>query len=246
MLLHLLGGTLISISLGHSYFQKMIDVKFSKEIPGSYFFCLIDSSISYEDNIRKIKDLPGIERVTQFSSNQIQAQIKEMLGDINDPTILDKLAVSYVGIRVEFEDKTTENSQNLIREYVRRLIGETNLTIGPTINPFVKDFSSLQYNDLMVKYSLLVAVLISLIIWLLIYSMVVVRIRELAFLVEKFQRKKLVSFKIVSLCLVIQSLISLPFIYYLISAPSSIAIMVIAIIFIILSSFELKASKWKN
>ncbi len=126
----LLGGLFVLTLLMQDTFNEFLQSKIAKKDHFSYFYVLMSSNENHEDVTRKLRDLSEIKQVETLNQEVIAEEVKKILSEL-DVNILDSaLNIDYVGFKIIFSFKTSAKAQQLVREYVERLVGKKNLILG--------------------------------------------------------------------------------------------------------------------
>ena len=181
--------------------HKKLDKLFFKELPDNrdYFYALISNKKNKNDISRKLKKLPGIDLIKTVSSDTIEQELVQVLRHSHLEEYMENAfeQLDHQGLKVIFSSNIKRHSQNLIRDYLVRLTGKENLTLGPIQkkasdvlkgkNPFV----------LFKKYGLSFLIGVGVLFWILLGTSYIRSFRDSAYVIENFQRRKGVSFKVV-------------------------------------------------
>jgi hypothetical protein len=97
---------------------------------GASFFALIDSKENNSRVARKLRELPGVEKVKVLSKADVSSSLDELLKTLNVGVSRDLIDLSFSGLQIEFHKGLPQRSQNLIRDYLTRLVGADKLTMG--------------------------------------------------------------------------------------------------------------------
>mgnify|MGYP006298324219 CR=1 FL=1 len=185
-------------------FQGVIQENVSRHIKvenkTSYFNALISARHNHSRVARKLRDLPGIRRVEEMSEKKIQAEVKELMGsiDLNVSSISKDLDLRYAGLKVILTQELKKESLELIRNYIHRLVGKDQVTLGPVVKP---DLSGQRNTGVLKVFSkwgswFLIAVLGG--GWIFSGVALSLSLREHAYLLEQFQRRQRVACKVMA------------------------------------------------
>ena len=193
--LFLLFSTFIILS-SLSYFpvNKMIQGRFqvAKILP--YFHALIQGSHHINPVRRKLLDLADVKKVKIKKASHLHEQAKELLTDLGLEELYDHEA--YQGLQVFLRPKSENRSYLMIKEYMARLIGKSAITFGtlkyPEVSILKTKESSIRFLHLWGYWALLGIIGL---LWLLSLLSIGPGIRRYGYLIEEYQRKKNVVFK---------------------------------------------------
>ncbi len=179
--------------------KAFLEEQFAKMIPenkaGDYFYALVDSSESYQTVARQMQVLPGVYKVETLTEAQIKDEVKNVLGNLQVDVTDTNLDLNYAGLKIIYTKELKPRAQELVRDYLTHLVGEESITLG-------KIKTNDQLNDKrsgfisMIKswgYSLYLAFVF--IFWVISLLSVRSKIAKASYLLESYQRKKRVAFK---------------------------------------------------
>lgn len=187
---------LLVVSLSQKeFFEK----SFLKMIPenkaGSYFYALISGHESYEQIARQLRALPGVYKVQILNEEEIKKEVKNILGSFEVDLTNIELNLNYVGLKVIMTLDLRPRSQELIREYLKHLAGEFNVTMGAVkTNDQLTDKRTLLVEGIK-KWSYSIYLMILFIFWTLSLGLLKTKISEVAYLLENYQRRRKIGLK---------------------------------------------------
>lgn len=157
---------------------------------GASFFALIDSRENNNRVARKLRELPGVDKVRVLSKADVSSSLDELLKTLNVGVSRDLIDLSFSGLKIEFQKGLPQRSQNLIRDYLTRLVGADKLTMG-AINKEASDVKKKRGSFMvMIKTYLgpLMTVLFGL-IWFILFITIRKDFIRTSYLSEQFQRR---------------------------------------------------------
>jgi len=187
---------LMVFSLGQ---KTLLENQFMKLIPenksGAYFYALINTSESYQTIMSQMSVLPGVYKVEMLSEEQIKKEVSGILNSVQvnlDQSLID---FNYIGIKVIYAKDLKLRAQELVRDYLTHLVPEGKLTMGAIKT---EDLTVEKRNQMIsfIKtwgYSFIVFLLT--VFWVISLILVRNKIAETSYLLESYQRKSKVSFK---------------------------------------------------
>jgi len=218
---NLLSGILLSIiSLVLVIYMGNIDLFKNKVIglypeylKGPYFYALLSASESHMRIKRKMLLLPGVNKVNIIEKNEVKNQALELLDNLNMGKE-EEFNFEYIGLEIALDRDVNSRGQELIRGYLKRLSGESKITLGKIYPPSIS--KNLKKNlDLFNRYGGLGIGMVLFLVWLLAFFALKKKVKKVSYLIEQYQRKKGVEIKIVlsgvALFYLIGCLISYPF-----------------------------------
>lgn len=254
----LLTVTMICFVSYWDYLKQKV-VQYSKiEEQGPSFHALVKSAENAHWIARKVKEIPGVMAVNVIEKEKIALEARNTLKDVLEGQVAESkpadknsdepteklLDSSYYGLKVVCDKNTTDRALNLLREYVVRLAGgPSNIILGKVteINKNLKTQSPLHL--FMKKEMVPIGLLILFIFWLISFFSFEARMREAAYLIEKFQRRRRVAFKtFLVITTLIVSFSMIPFIFF---EQFNILNYLLITSFLVLTCFlELRKGKW--
>lgn len=190
--LTLLGIGLIS---NFDFFQKKITHYLPKIENQHYFNALISSDVHLESVKRKIIDLPG---VVSFDIVDKDIQ-KRHLQKLNQEVTLTKEEqqefAKMISIKIAMTPELNQSSISLIREYLQRLAGNSNVVLGSVNKKLNNEFVFKNIVEAVKVWPLQILVALILIFWAIAFMGVRFEMNRVAFIIESFQRKRNVGFK---------------------------------------------------
>ena len=237
---------LLVMSLGQ---KKLFEEQFTQAIPenkaGPSFYALISATESYQNIARQMQVLPGVHQVEILSEEQIKNEVKNVLGSLQIGSVPNNLDLNYAGIKVVYIKGLKPRAQELIRDYLTHLVSEGNITLG-AIRDNGEAFDKRAQFIAAIKtwgYSTYLVVLLS--FWFLSLLSMRGKVEEASYLLENYQRKTKVSFK-----LAINGL-GLIFILAVLSTfslgmPQFLNLIAALVVFIIGISLHMRKLRWEN
>lgn len=186
-------GALVTASFNQERINSTLSNTDSRDV-NPYFNALISKDVNLNSISRKIKSLPGVNRVKHVKTVNANAQLEELNKALNS-AVLDRLkTVKYSTLTVELTKNLKVKSQNLIREYLARLVGRESLTLSKIKYPRQNQQSDSYLDTVLREIDLIIIFSLSF-IWILLMIAVVKKNSSYFFLLEKFQRKKYIKEK---------------------------------------------------
>lgn len=198
LIVWILSAIAMVASLGHAdKIGKMIDVAPTKTISLPFFYALIDSDRPYERAMRKLRELPGVSLVSEVPAKELEKSLKETLksaglelGDLLK-------GPSVAGVKVVFNKNLAAEGQNLIRDYLTRLIGESYVTLGPVSTPDAGLFSATSGLEKYKIYFPWMTLALSSLVWIWALSLLLKDWKGRAYILEHYQRRSGVLAKMI-------------------------------------------------
>ncbi len=223
-------------------FAKII-VPEKKEL--SHTQVLISATENIDAVSRKIRTLPGIFAVSVTPKEEIEKKVNEIISDVGIKETQPILNDDYGSIKIIFEEKMTLSSKKLIQEYLIRLVGQSNIFLGPIINPQTKINSDNTFFKSYWKASTLIATGIFYLVFFTIFN---IKVREYSYYIEQFQRRKNSAPKIMITAMILTAIPSILTILFYFVTPVSINHLIISLSAIVAGVilFNIKRTTWQN
>ena len=138
-------------------------------------------------------------------------------------------------MKIVFKNEIQQRTQNLIRDYLSRLVGKKDITLGATRDPDVQAKKGHELLLFVKKWSFHTFIFIAIAAWVISLLSLKKSISEVSYVIEQFQRKKKVGYKIIFSAIV--ALIALSLLPLLIMQNNQWGIVGIISTFMILSAF---------
>ncbi len=171
------------------FYEKNIQTFFGEqktEAKNPYFYAVMPSDINTSYIQRKLKGLPGVESVYLLSKQSVGEQIKAILQSTAVEWDNELLNLDYAGIKVDLSPDLQGRSQTLIRNYLNRLAGDKDVTLGAVHTPLsLSKKMPTNWLGLLGQYIGLIFVGLSLVF----LAMSIPSLGRESFLVETYQRK---------------------------------------------------------
>ena len=181
----------------------------NKTITRPYFNALVTSNVNLSTVARKIRKLPGVELVKVKTALDVKEELGSLKSEL-DSDVLESLAgINYSSLTIEMGRSLQVRSQDLIKEYLTRLVGKDSVTISDIKTPetikIKKNDPYLFVNDWGDIY--IIAILA--IVWLGVCLSFAKYLKNYSYLIEKFQRKSNVGLKIFATGFALVAVVSL-------------------------------------
>lgn len=232
-------GVLSRNELSNLAFNKM---SISGQEP--FFYALIDDRENQSRIARKLRALPGVKRVDLLSSKSITSKASEVIKNVGVGLDSDLLNLDYSGLKIVFVKEVSMRSINLIRDYLNRLVGKKNITMGGVKEPHS---NKLKISDVLVflkSWGSSLTLTILFVMWVTIFFLFENTLAHNSYLIENFQRRKNVSVKMLTAGLVSIVLASLILYYVSFGIPSTFSFFLILGIAGFAVALQVRTFKW--
>jgi hypothetical protein len=157
-----------------------------------HFFAMIPASENLSYLQRKVRALPGVVKVKKLSQKKIMGQVKKIMGEISLDIDPKTLSMSYSGLEIVLTPGLQVRSQDLIRNYLKKISENQDLSLGPVIaNKKTKNPIAEFINE----YFMGIVTLSLFTLYLFCNFLLIGPLKEQSFLIETFQRKNFVFSK---------------------------------------------------
>jgi len=164
------------------------------KIDNPHFYAMIPGEEGLGYLQRKLSTLPGVKRVGIVSEKVLSKKIEGLMGDLSGDESLDSFSTSFAAIDVIMAKGLKKRSQNLIRDYLKRVSSNKEITLGPVIRSSSKKKGN-TFLGFFQQYFLLFLAVGSFLLYIASNALFLKELRKQSFLVENFQRKSLVFSK---------------------------------------------------
>ena len=177
------------------FLEKKIRGYFSEEIMTPHFYALIPNKFESKKIIKKIKTLPGIQSASFIGERKINQKIEKGIKRLKlNGRIFEK---KYTGVKIFFEKELSLKGQDLIKKYLSRFIGSEKVVLGKTIAEKNYKIKKQKSEEKVKRIFWFYNILPLFILWMISFRLLGQIIKKRSYLIENFQRKKNVYFKIV-------------------------------------------------
>jgi hypothetical protein len=178
---------------------NLMDRYQSQDSEPSYFHALVDGQQNHSRLSRNLLELPQVQRVDLLDQEEIIDQVNMALSGIKHDLPEGLLALNYNGLKIYFADGVKDTSQNLVRDYLIRLGGANNITLGPT----VKKQNIENKKHPWIDYLAYIILGVIIVLWgFLTFSFSKLIHRE-CYLIQEFQRREFVANKVYTVAIIL-------------------------------------------
>ena len=167
------------------------------EASGPYFSALIDKEMKLESIIRRVQNLPGVSKVEVSAQSSLRNEVEKLQETFGSDFVKDLNSIKLKNITVLLESGVQKRSFTLIKEYIERLVGKSEVTIGALKYPDTKHNQIGEGLQFILSYVNIYGLFILGGLWFISFILMVKLIHSKAFIIEKFQRRTLVTYKII-------------------------------------------------
>mgnify|MGYP003672806873 CR=1 FL=1 len=163
----------------------------AQEVFHPYFHALISSKQNIPWISRKLKELPGVEKVEILENEKLNQQVQSLLEGMDGDIAQAVGELSLAGVKVVTRSELEERSITLLKDYLIRLSGN-DTTVGATVFPPKKrKMSAYSWQAWFSE----IIICLCFMTWVFSVLAFTKPIKKNAYLVEQFQRRKNVAIK---------------------------------------------------
>ncbi|MBT4793368.1 MAG: hypothetical protein HON90_17485 [Halobacteriovoraceae bacterium] len=187
--------TMLSIAHNNQQFKKYFSL-YSKSTSLPYFNALVTNKIQLDSIVRRMKKLPGVVSVSNSQGIDVQNEVNRLKKTFG-AQIVDSISSSqYQKIKIQLDLGLREKSYLLIKEYLIRLTGKNDVTVGSIRTP--KELSKNQNTFLqqfLTKIDIYAFVL-AMSFWFMSSFLLLKPINKTSYIIDKFQRRTKTNVKV--------------------------------------------------
>jgi hypothetical protein len=208
---------------------------------GPSFYALISTSEDYLNIQRKLISLPGISSVRILEKDLVNKQAEKIIKNLELKNE-EMGTLDFIGLEVMFDKNINERGQELIRNYLIKLAGEGHITLGKT-NYLPETDNIKVLMDYVNEYGIWIIGLFLGGFW--IFSLMIFKkeVKKASYLIEQFQRKRLVEFKILFAGIILIYLVSATVIF-LSPSPEWVSVFLIGFFYSVVLAFSGGKHSW--
>lgn len=236
--------------VGSSFYGTKIENSLLKGVSkmekGASFFALVDSRENNQRIARKLRDLPGVEKVSVLSKSDVSSSLDNLLKTLDVGISKDLLDLSFSGLQIEFQKGLPSRSQNLIRNYLSRLVGTEKLTMGAVNKESIKQKKKRGsiVNFIRIYFGPILTGVMGF-SWLVFFLFFRKSILRDAYLAEQYQRRKNVGIKTLSVGFVTLFSISSGIFIILFGKPEIAQILFVMTVLFMVTIVHMKKTEWE-
>lgn len=190
-----LTAVLVTSFQNRNYLKKVFSMT-QKVVSRPYFNALITDKINLSSVQRKMTRLPGVEKVTIKKTLDVGKELGSLSKELGSDIVKGLADLNYASVTVELANGLQVRSESLIKEYLTRLVGKTGVAISDIKKPKKLSLSKNDPYLTINNWGDIYILSIVFVLWVVSCLTLVRYLKNYAYLIEKFQRKKNVAFKI--------------------------------------------------
>lgn len=243
----ILFSCLLALSLTHrSLVFKLVEKITPEKMVNPYFVTIIDGQSDIEKIKRFANSLPGVISIDENFNQRSQLKIKQLIDSLGKDYLLDNKILNFKSIRVELNSSLSVESFDFIREQIVKFGGSENLSSTEVKYPEVTGvMNNHPFYHFLKKAGDWGVIGFFSVLWIVSYWLCYDIFRGRSYIIEKFQRRKLVAAKTLGAGL---GLIFSLFLFLGIwnGTLSFLNIIILIMIFSVFWSFSMQEWRWKQ
>ena len=201
----------------------------------AHFYTVLDNRADVVLIIKKMSSLPGIEDVSVVPLERMKETAQRIRSQMKSLGIEGRIP-KLSGLKIVFQKEVGRKSMELIRSYIKRLAGDGASAVGAVNMPQQATIRTARIG--------IWAVVFLCLIWFAVNASIAKKIREGAYIIEQFQRRRSVAFK--TYCGVLCIPFFIPLIGGAILLPISLSAVVLVLATVLLGSIHYKREQWQG
>lgn len=237
---------LLAFSLTHRPWIASTINKISPEkMVNPYFVAVMDGTVNAQKIASIMDQLPGVLSVTDSGSERSKDHLKSLVSQLGSDYTLDAELMNFKSIRIVLNPSLSPESFQFIREQMVKMGGKEHLTATeikyPELTSVMKSHPFYGFLSRAGDWGVIVILAI---FWIISFWLCYDVFRSRSYLIEKFQRKKLVAAKSIAtgLSLVMVAFISLGIWH---GTLKFFDVVLMLMIFSVFWTFSMQEWKWK-
>lgn len=186
----------VTTALQKNTISKKLSLNAQTEIV-PYFNALIHSADGLQSVSRKMKQLPGVKDIKFPNEKKISAEVNYLKENFDEGLITELAVMNFKRIKVELDNGIELKNQNLIKEYLLRLVGKDSVTIGAIKTPRKVEVSNNETLFNITTWAESYLLIFFMVLFTICLVLLKKPINNHSFIIEKFQRKKDVNTKLI-------------------------------------------------
>lgn len=193
----LLFSCLLAISLTHRpVITKMIEKVTPEKMVNPYFVAVVDGSVDADRIKNALENLPGILTVDDRESDRSRSKLNTLVGELGADYSLDANLMNFKSLRIVMSPSLSMESLDFVRSQVVKMGGAEHVTATEIKYPEVtKVMNAHPFYEYLGKAGDWGVVGFIALCWIISYWLCYDVFRSRSYIIEKFQRKKLVAAK---------------------------------------------------
>lgn len=188
---------LLAFALTHrTWISKTIDRVSPEKMVNPYFVAVIDGTVPVAKLIKTVGTLPGVVSIDDKGNAESQARLQGLVGQLGSSYTLNKELMEFKSLRISLSPSLSSESLDFIRAQAVKAGGADHVTATdvkyPDITAVMKDHPFYSFLKRAGDWGV-IGILASL--WIVCFWLNYGTFRSRSYIIEKFQRKRLVASK---------------------------------------------------
>lgn len=188
---------LLALSLTHrSWIAKNIEKVTPEKMVNPYFVAVVDGSVDATKIKSVLTKLPGVVAIDDKEGERSRSKLNSLVGELGTDYTLDSELMNFKSLRIVMSPSLSMESLDFVREQVVKMGGQEHVSATEIKYPEVTSImKSNAFYSFLSKAGDWGVVGICAIFWIISYWLCYDVFRSRSYIIEKFQRKKLVAAK---------------------------------------------------
>jgi hypothetical protein len=193
----LLFSCLFAMSLTHrSWIASTIEKLTPEKMANPYFVAVVDGSVDAGKIKNVLSELPGVLNVDDKESDRSRSKLSALMGQLGSDYSLDSSLMDFRSLRIVMSPSLSTESLDFVRNQVVKMGGKEHVTATEIKYPEVtKVMRAHPFYEFLGKSGDWGVVGVFALLWIISYWLSYDVFRSRSYIIEKFQRKKLVAAK---------------------------------------------------
>jgi hypothetical protein len=191
---------LLAFSLTHRpWIAEMVDKISPQKIVNPYFVAVMDEQVDAAKLKNLITRLPGVLSITDKTSDESRGRLDQLVTQLGNDYQVSTDLMNFKSVRIALNPSLSQESLDFVREQVVKFGGQDHMTATdvkyPEITNVMKSHPFYKFLGKSGDWGIVALVAIG---WIISFWLCYDLFRSRSYLIEKFQRKKLVASKTIA------------------------------------------------
>jgi hypothetical protein len=188
---------ILAFSLTHrAWVVQMVDKISPEKIVNPYFVAVLDNTVDAENLKQVVGKLPGVLAINERSKEEGSSRIKALMADLGTGYNLSPELMDFKTIRISLNPSLSRDSLDFVRSQVAKIGGKEHLNVTevkyPEVAGLMKSHPFYAFLGKAGDWGIIGLLALA---WIISYWLTYNIFRSRSYVIEKFQRKKLVAAK---------------------------------------------------
>jgi hypothetical protein len=191
---------LLAISLTHRpWIASNVEKITPEKMVSPYFVAVLDGTVDIENVKIALSKLPGIMSIDDKESERSRSKLNALVGELGADYSMDSDLMNFKSLRIVMSPSLSLESLDFIREQVEKMGGKNHVTATEIKYPEITSVMKAQpFYRFLAKAGDWGVVSFLALCWVICYWLCYDVFRSRSYIIEKFQRKKLVAAKTIA------------------------------------------------